>query len=116
MSFFRRGRAGKEKKPVYEEVSQSELLYSKRKFGLVVVRGTVSGKPKLLTMRGIFGGMAHEHTTVFSLEKGVNVYFPGIAFLKDGEEVSVYGRFTPPNSLAASKIETKNVTYELQLE
>ncbi|HEU98130.1 MAG TPA: hypothetical protein ENO36_04690 [Fervidicoccus fontis] len=107
----------KEKKAVeYKEVTQSELIYSKRSFGLVSVTGIVKSRPRVLTMKGLFSATVHEHATIFELDKGLKVYYPGIALIPEGEEVKVYGKFSPPSSLIASKIETKNFSFEIQTE
>lgn len=115
MPFFKRTKT--EKKVIeYKEVTQSELLFSKRSFGAVVVGGTVRERPKILTLKGVFSGAMHEHATIFVLDKGVKVYYPGIALVFENEEVKVYGRFSPPDTVIASKIETNNMSFELQTE
>jgi len=116
LPLFRRAGSKRKTEVEYQEVTQSELLYSKRPFGFVSVRGVVKGKPKILTMKGFFSATVHEHATLLTLDKGLKVYYPGVAFISEGEEVAVYGKFSPPDTLIASKLETKLFLFELQTE
>jgi len=111
---FRRAGSKKRTEVEYQEVTQSEVLYSKRPFALVSVRGVVKERPKILTLKGFFSATVHEHATLLTLDKGLKVYYPGGALISEGEEVVVYSRVSPPDSLIASKLETKLFLFELQ--
>ncbi len=105
-------RSGKE----YLVVSQSQILAGGLESVRVRVSGIVSSKPLVVTRLPppVFGGGGHDHYTVFKLDSGVTVGFPGIALVSEGEEVTVYGVVREGGQVIADKIVGEKAEFEIQ--
>ena len=82
----------------------------------VKITGVVTGKPKVITRlpHPVIGSGSHDHYTIFYLEGGIMVGYPGIAMIKDGETVTVYGVVREKKQIIADKIVGEDRVYELQ--
>ncbi len=101
----------------YLIVTQSQILHGVVESKSVRVEGIVASKPKIITRipPPIVSSGGHDHYTFFILEEGVKIGYPGIAFLKEGDRVTVFGTVRGKGQIVADRIVTETSEYEIQL-
>lgn len=100
----------------YYLVSPSQLLTLELEGQPVCVRSKVAERPQVVLRRPLpFIGGEHEHVVIFSIEGGITVMFPGVAFLYRGQSVEVFGTVTDKKQIRATAIVTDEAEYTVQM-
>lgn len=83
----------------------------------VCLKGASVRRPRVITRYPppVFGGGEHEHVVIFETDGGVVVMYRGIALLRDGELVDVYGVVRDRKQIIAKAIFTESVEYSCQI-
>jgi hypothetical protein len=76
--------------------------------GKVIVHALKAGLPWSIESRLI--EKDHYHKSVFKVD-GVEVIFLGVIYVRNGEEVTVYGKVEKDGSVTAEAIDTENALY-----
>ncbi len=100
----------------YEHVSPYHLVYGREKYEYVYLESTVTEKPKIITrIPPPITGEGHDHYTLFKIEEGIMIGFPGVAPVREGEAVKIYGKVSDKHQIIAEKIEAESGVYEIQI-
>lgn len=82
----------------------------------VYIKSKVIGRPQIAFRRPLpFIGGEHEHAVIFTIEGGLTVVFHGVAFLREGDSVEVYGVVRDKKQIVASAIVTDWAEYSYQI-
>ncbi len=100
----------------YVKVTPSMLLSGSLIGERVYFRDRVSQKPRIVTRRKnpLLGTPEQEFYTIIKTEKGITIGFPGVALVRIGEDISVYGLQSDEKQVVADIIEGEEMVFEIQ--